>query len=469
MMIRNQVRIQKKIMNDIESERIKILNNSQIETGQYVVYWMQQSQRIADNQALLLAVQRADYYQLPLIVYFVLTWFPEANLRHYRFMLENLILIRSKLRDRQIRMIIEVADPLVGVSKIAENAREVITDKGYLNIQKKWRQKISEILSCRIYEVETDVIVPVEQAYSKQAWSAGVFRPKILAKLPQYLKKIPDFYSPQNTSWPEVSDFPRDLDLNALLIKLQPDNTVQLIPSIISGEQAAEKLLENFIRTKISHYHIGKNDPGEDFCSGLSPYLHFGQISPLKIARRVLQDRKGDGSESFLEELIVRRELSCNFVHYQPLYDQYESLPEWARKTLGDHRLNQRPFLYSLEELENSQTHDQYWNAAQTEMVLTGKMHGYMRMYWGKKVIEWTENPEEAFEILQHLNNKYELDGRDANAYTGIAWCFGLHDRPWTSRAVFGTVRYMNDKGLERKFNMVAYLDRINKMRKDLT
>jgi deoxyribodipyrimidine photo-lyase len=199
----------------------------------------------------------------------------------------------------------------------------------------------------------------------------------------------------------------------------------------------------------------------------MSPYLHFGQISPLYIA---LQIRKARGinkanKEAYLEELIVRRELSMNYCYYNPEYDSYSGLPDWAKKTLKAHRGDKREYVYSIEDLEDAQTHDPYWNAAQREMVLTGKMHNYMRMYWGKKLIEWSATPEQAFKCALYLNNRYELDGRDPNSFTGVAWCFGKHDRPWSERPIFGSVRYMNAAGLERKFDMEAYIRKIENLR----
>jgi deoxyribodipyrimidine photo-lyase len=189
----------------------------------------------------------------------------------------------------------------------------------------------------------------------------------------------------------------------------------------------------------------------------MSPYLHFGQISPLYIALKVSKTRSL-GAEAFFEELIIRRELSMNFVFYNEKYDSFKSIPDWAKKTLRAHQKDRRPYLYSPKELENAGTHDPYWNAAQKEMVITGKMHGYMRMYWGKKILEWSKTPEEAFKVALYLNNKYELDGRDPNGFIGVAWCFGKHDRPWGERAIFGNVRYMNDKGLKRKFDADKYV-----------
>ncbi|MGQ9671892.1 MAG: deoxyribodipyrimidine photo-lyase, partial [Candidatus Aminicenantales bacterium] len=186
-------------------------------------------------------------------------------------------------------------------------------------------------------------------------------------------------------------------------------------------------------------------------------YLHFGQISPVYIALRAMKT-KSRGADAFLEELIIRRELSLNFVFYNRNYDSFEALPAWAKQSLKSHEKNKRSSLYTLEEFEAASTHDPYWNAAQKEMLIKGKMHGYMRMYWGKKILEWCKTPEEAFRIALYLNNKYELDGRDPNGFAGVAWCLGKHDRPWPERPIFGNVRSMNDRGLKRKFDADKYV-----------
>jgi deoxyribodipyrimidine photo-lyase len=196
----------------------------------------------------------------------------------------------------------------------------------------------------------------------------------------------------------------------------------------------------------------------------MSPYLHFGQISPLYIALQVQEAIRVSAKtrEAYLEELIVRRELAMNFAYYNPAYDSFQAIPDWAKRTLKAHQRDKREYVYSQDELEEAKTHDPYWNAAQKEMVVTGKMHNYMRMYWGKKILEWCSDPEEAFRIAVYLNNKYELDGRDPNSFAGVAWCFGKHDRPWGERPVFGKVRYMSLGGMETKTDAAGYVDRVN-------
>jgi deoxyribodipyrimidine photo-lyase len=250
-------------------------------------------------------------------------------------------------------------------------------------------------------------------------------------------------------------------DLDRAMASLDIDRTVQPVTGYVGGASQALARLKDFLEHKLDHFTDLRNDPSQDFCSGLSPYLHFGQISPLTMA---LQVRATDspGKDALIEELIVRRELAFNFVHYNPRYDQYDGLAPWALRTLNFHAKDHREFLYTPEQFEQADTHDPYWNAAQREMVVTGRMHGYMRMYWGKKILEWSKTPKEAFDTALYLNNKYELDGRDPNGYAGVAWCFGQHDRAWGERPVYGKVRYMNANGLKRKFNIEAYVAKVD-------
>jgi deoxyribodipyrimidine photo-lyase len=235
----------------------------------------------------------------------------------------------------------------------------------------------------------------------------------------------------------------------------------------MGGTTEAKKRLRDFIKNKLDEYADLRNDPCLDATSNMSPYLHFGQISPLYIALKVMES-EARGKESYLEELIVRRELSYNFVYYNNNYDKFSSLPPWAKNSLNCHARDKREYIYSLEEFEQAKTHDPYWNAAQKEMVLTGKMHGYMRMYWGKKILEWTRNPRQGFKMALYLNNKYELDGRDPNGFAGVAWCFGKHDRAWSERKVFGKIRYMNAAGLKRKFDADKYVERVDRIEREV-
>ena len=257
-------------------------------------------------------------------------------------------------------------------------------------------------------------------------------------------------------------------NLDRILCQLDIDHSVSPVGYFQGGPVTAARLLEDFLSRKLKHYPDLRNDPSMDCVSHMSPYLHFGQISPLDIALKVRhapnQPRKA--KESYLEELIVRRELGINFVYFNEHYDSLKALPAWAEKTLLEHRADRREHVYGLDTLERAETHDPYWNAAQGEMVVTGKMHNYMRMYWGKKILEWSETPEMGFKNALYLNNKYELDGRDPNSFAGIAWCFGKHDRAWKERPIFGKIRYMNARGLERKFDIDTYVRKIRGLEK---
>ncbi|MBS3766469.1 deoxyribodipyrimidine photolyase, partial [Candidatus Bipolaricaulota bacterium] len=291
-------------------------------------------------------------------------------------------------------------------------------------------------------------------------------RPKINEKLDEFLegKETPD----PKTSSLDLETSIETSDPEDLLEDLEIDRSVKPVSRFSGGTSEAEELLEDFIEDKLEEYPDKSSDPGENYLSHMSPYLHFGQISPIYIANRV-REVGGPGVEDYLEQLIVRRELSINFVHYNQNYDDFGSiLPDWAFESLMEHEDDEREYLYTLEEFENAETHDPYWNAAQKEMNLTGKTHGYMRMYWGKKILEWTPNPERGYEITLYLNNKYELDGRDPNGFTGVAWCYGKHDQGWKERPVFGKTRYMNANGLERKFDIQSYVDKISKIEEDL-
>jgi deoxyribodipyrimidine photo-lyase len=440
----------------IQDERIRHLNRRGPRKGDYVLYWMQASQRAECNHALEFAVTRANNLKLPLVVYFGLTdKIPEANKRHYHFMLEGLKEVQASLRDRGIGMVIVHISPDTGAVAYAKKASLLICDRGYLKIQKKWRENVAQQIECPLVQVETDVVVPVETASDKEEYSAATMRRKIQRILHPFLVSI-DEQTPVIDSTGLIVESYDISDTSAATSDLVIDRTVRPSNVYHGGTKEARKRLDEFIKTKLVRYDELRNDPNEDGLSGLSPYLHFGQISPLYIALEASRTG-GAGAEAFLEELIVRRELSMNYVYYNPQYDLFTGLPDWVKRSLSEHEEDLRRYLYSREELEQGRTHDPYWNAAQREMVTTGKMHGYMRMYWGKKILEWTISPHEAFETALYLNNKYELDGRDSNGFTGVAWCFGKHDRPWSRRPVFGNVRYMSAEGLKRKFDADRY------------
>ena len=444
---------------------MKGLNKERIKDGKYVIYWMQASQRTEYNHALEYAVSKANELNKPLLVFFGITdRYPEANERSYYFMLEGLKEVKASLSKRGIKMVIWHKSPEVGVVELSKDASLVVVDRGYLKIQRKWRSYAAENIDCAFVQVESDVVVPVEVASTKEEYSAATFRPKIKKKLDYFLVPVKENRLAINSSYLNFDCFDID-NVGKAAARLNIDRSVERVHGFHGGTEEAKQYLESFLKNKLDGYAEGRNDPSVDYLSNMSPYLHFGQISPLYIALRVLE-ADSPGKDAYLEELIVRRELSMNFVFYNQNYDSFDGLPEWAKKTLIAHKRDSREYIYTLEELENAQTHDPYWNAAQKEMMIRGKMHGYMRMYWGKKIIEWSRTPEEAFNVALYLNNKYELDGRDPNGFTGVAWCFGKHDRPWKERQVLGKIRYMSTKGLTRKFDVDKYVEKINRILK---
>jgi len=449
----------------IQKERIKPLNQQSPANRRFVLYWMQASQRAEYNHALEYAIDQANALKKPLLVYFGVTdAFPEANARHYYFMLQGLNEVKAALNTRGIKFLIQRQSPEVGIIELARHSALVVVDAGYLKIQRQWRQIVAERIDCPLIQVESDVIVPVATASTKENFSAATLRPRIKRHLPFFIKPLATRPLDHASLDLDIDWEPFDIsNIAQALLGLDIDHSVAPVTDWVGGTVSAKQCLADFINHKLDHYAELRNDPGQDNLSRMSPFLHFGQISTLFIALEVLESNS-PGMDSYLEELIVRRELSMNFCYYNPKYDSLDGLPAWAHNTLTQHQRDPREFIYELPELEQAQTHDPYWNAAQQEMVLTGKMHGYMRMYWGKKILEWSRTLTEAFQQALYLNNKYELDGRDPNAFTGVAWCFGKHDRAWSERDIFGKVRYMNANGLKRKFDMATYVEKIKKL-----
>lgn len=445
--------------------RVRKLNSFEIKYVNYILYWMQSSQRTNYNLALNYAISEANKLNKPLMIFFGFTPnYPKANLRHYKFMLEGLREVYDSLEEIGVKMVVLKGSPENGVIRLAGNACLIVLDKGYLRKIRQWHKYVAERVKVPLIQVEDNVVVPVGEVSVREEYSAATIRPKILKKIQSYLFEPIEYLPLKNSLGLEFHslDLKEDMEFSA---DPNIDKSVKPVRYFKGGSKEAEKHLQKFIENKLSDYPEHRNDPNYDCLSNLSPYLHFGQISPVYITMRILDVPVSKvAKDAYLEELIVRRELAINYVNYNRNYDSFEGLPDWAKLTLISHRRDWRSYNYSLEELENSETHDIYWNAAQDEMRITGKMHGYMRMYWGKKIIEWTDDPETAFEISSYLNDKYELDGRDPNSYAGVAWCFGKHDRPWKERPIFGTVRYMNSDGLRRKFDADKYVQKIKNL-----
>ena len=449
----------------IHRERLRDLNAEPIRArGSYTLYWMQRAQRAHYNHALEHAIRLANENGLPLLAAFALTpRFPAGNRRSYAFMLEGLRQTQADLAARGIPLLLRRGQPSAAIAELAADAACVVTDRGYLRVERAWRQELARGLACRLTQVETDAVVPADVTSDKEEYAARTIRPRIHRHLATYLAPLEETPLERDGLEHPLAQAAPCGATPALLDDLDLPPEPQPVAAWRGGPDVAQRLLDAFIAGGLARYADDRNQPASATTSGLSPYLHFGQISPLDVALRVRAHEAAhpESVAAFLEELVVRRELAINMCLHHPAYDRLACLPDWARATLAEHAADPRPVAYSAAQLEAGQTHDPYWNAAQREMRLTGKMHGYMRMYWGKKLLEWTPDPATGYDLAVALNDRYELDGRDPNGYAGVAWCFGKHDQAWKERPIFGKVRYMNAKGLEHKFDMAAYVERI--------
>jgi deoxyribodipyrimidine photo-lyase len=444
----------------VEPERLSELNDAPERPGAYVLYWMQQSQRAVFNPALEVAIGAANRLGLPLLVAFGLhDGLPHAKARHYAFMLEGLVETATALRERGIAFVVRRGSPDAVILQLAAEASLIVCDAGYLRAQQRWRQRVAARAGRRVLMVEGDVVVPARLASAKQEIGARSLRPKLARWRDRFLVPLRRQRPLIRAQRLKIhSDSVLD-SVPELLAGLNIDHSVAPVAAFRGGHAHARRCLREFVAQRLGRYRAARALPAQAQVSRLSPYLHFGQISPVEIALAV-RDAAAPAAErdSFLEELIVRRELAVNYVITTPRYDLFEALPEWAQRSLNLHARDLRPHLYSYEQLAAGRTHDPYWNAAMRQMRLTGFMHNYMRMYWGKKVLEWSATPQQAHATLLRLNNSYFLDGRDANSYANVGWIFGLHDRPWPQRPIFGNVRSMSAAGLERKTDIQAYL-----------
>jgi deoxyribodipyrimidine photo-lyase len=447
----------------IHSKRIRKIKNIDYSNGP-VVYWMSRDQRIRDNWALLYCQHKALEYHVPMVVVFCLVQeFSGAEKRHYQFMVEGLKQIARGLGELNISFHLLQGEPVSMIPKFLKKIKAglLITDFDPLKIKRSWQEGVNRKSNIPMVEVDAHNIVPCWEASQKQEYAAYTLRPKIHKRLFEFLEPFPEIHK-----HPVSADIvaPVHIDWQSVLRNLKVEDIGGNITVFKSGEQEAGLVLKRFIKEKLDRYNADRNDPTKSGVSDLSPYLHFGQISAQRIAHDIENETENSPSkEAFLEELIVRRELSDNFCYYNPCYNAFNGFPAWARKTLSDHRLDTREFIYSFGQFENAETHDPLWNACQMEMVKRAKMHGYMRMYWAKKILEWTPSVEEALQIAITLNDRYELDGRDANGYAGIAWALGgVHDRAWFERPVFGKIRYMNDRGCRSKFDVDRYIKLCN-------
>ena len=439
-------------------------NGSPRKDGRCVVYWMQRAVRIVDNPALDVAIEAGNLLGLPVAVYFqAIPNYPNANLRHYHFLQQGLRDVAADAAARGVGFQLRRA-PESSLEGFLEEvgAALAVGDENRCREPERWRTVLARRLKIPFWTVDADVVVP-SRVFNRSFVLLHHFRPHLKAELPKYLV-APANVQPLHGWKPrkKLQSYPLDKDITAGYAKL--DRGVGPVDSLTGGTHAALKRLRDFVHLELRDYETTRNHPEVRGTSRPSPYLHFGNIGPITIALAVKKAvSEGKASEAaadkYLDQLIGWRELAVLFVRHEPNYDNWECAAPRARQTLVEHTADPRAHRYSFDQLEQAETGDELWNAAQREMVTTGWMHNYMRMYWAKKILEWAPDPARAFEWAVALNDRYELDGRDPNGYAGIAWAIvGRHDRPWFNRPVFGLVRSMSGASTAKKFDAERYI-----------
>lgn len=428
---------------------------------------MARDQRVDDNHALVVAQEQALRLEVPLCVVFCLL--PRSGQRaqeHYRFMIDGLRQVESDLKELNIPFMMIHGNPRERLHGVLHHLKPqaVIFDFSPLRGPQKLHQAIANEANCTVVEVDTHNIVPVWAASDHQEIGARTLRPKFKRLMPDYLNEAKHI-TRHPYDWPGTIKSLQDLQVSIkTIIDNVPANGSD-IARFKPGTEAAHAAVKDFVANRLAGYANQRNDPSTDGQSELNPYFHYGQLSSATAVRAVLEAIGQDASlqadaDAFIEEVTVRKELSDNFCYYNPQYDKLAGAPEWAQRTLTKHADDKREITYTRIEFERAQTHDEAWNAAQRQLTRSGKMHGYMRMYWAKKVLEWSRTPQEALETLLYLNDFYHIDGGDPSGYVGILWSIaGLHDRPWGERPVYGVVRSMVYNGLKRKFNIQEYIN----------
>jgi deoxyribodipyrimidine photo-lyase len=431
--------------------------------GRCIVYWMQRAMRIVDNPALDVAIEAGNLLGLPVVVYFsVIPNYPNANLRHYHFMAQGLRDVAEDAAVRGVGFVLRRPPGKLEAFLEEVDAALLIGDENPCREPERWRRVLASKLRLPYWTVDADVVVP-SRLFNRSFVLMHHFRPHLRRELADFLVAPPEIVPLRAWKpWKKLASDSPEQDITAGFKKL--DRTVRPVDSFVGGTHAALKRIKDFVNLELKDYEEARNHPELRGTSRLSPYLHFGNIGPRTVALAVEEAmRQGKASaasrDRFLDQLIGWRELAVLFVRHEPEYDNWECAAPWARKTLIEHAIDARAHRYSLRQLESAETADELWNAAQREMVTTGWMQGYMRMYWAKKILEWAPDPARAFEWAVELNDRYELDGRDPNGYAGIAWAIvGRHDRPWFNRPVFGLVRPMTGASLAKKFDAASYI-----------
>lgn len=427
--------------------------------GVAVVYWMQRAQRALDNPALDAAIAVANLVGKPVVVFFGLNPFvARANVRHYQFLAEGLADIAEGLAAKRVGFVLR-RHPHHRLEPFLAEVRPalVISDENPLRQMERWREAVAERLLVPFWTVDADVVVPTKLIESEQ-YAARTIRPRIHKHLDALLVPPPEPVAEQ--PWQPPRDMHNQPATPAILEGLPIDGSVGAVETFRGGTRAGLERLGRFVRSGLAAYGTTRNHPEVDGTSQLSPYLHFGHLGPRAVALAARQSGQPAASvDAFIEQVVVRRELAVNYVRYNPQYDRLDGCEPWARQTLRRHQPDPRTDTYDKAAFEHAQTHDPLWNAAQRQMVDTGWMHNYVRMYWAKKILEWSRDAETAFDIAVELNDRYEVDGRDPNGYTNIAWAIGgKHDRPWPQRPVYGTIRSMAFDRTRKKFDAAAYV-----------
>ncbi len=451
-------------------ERVRALNRlPPRQPAKYVLYWAQMNRRADSNHALAYAAREANRLELPLLVYEGLTCtYREANDRMHTFVLEGVPEQQRRMEALgagycfYLRKRKQDANDVL--YRLASEAAMVVTDDYPTFIGAEHNSRVPERIGVAFHAVDASCVVPMSH-FTKQEWAAYTIRPKIQKVLQDHLKPVERIMLQRRWEGPRPEWHTEVTEgmIAGLVAECEIDHSVKPSLTFTGGREAAEKHLHRFLTARLRRYGEERNSPSNHATSGLSPYLHFGQISAVEVALAAegYAAEKGVSAAEFLEELIVRRELAFNFARFSRRVDTLDVLPEWVQLTLRKHANDHRQYLYTPDHFEWGRTHDPLWNACQREMLLRGKIHGYYRMYWGKKIMEWSPSMEQALETMLHLHDRYALDGRDPNTYTGVLWCFGLHDRPWGERPVFGTIRYMGYDGMKRKTDVPGYIREI--------
>jgi deoxyribodipyrimidine photo-lyase len=449
----------------VRPERVTPLNESPVDSaGTCVYYWMERSHRATDNLALDHAIRLANVHRVPVVAYFGIDEaYPGCSPRTTAFMADGLRETQRALTERGIPLVVRLENPVLGIQRLLGERRgtALVVDSTVVQPGRTWRRQLARSVDVRMEEVDDLCVVPFRM-FERREYAARTIRPKLHDAWPGFIEDR----ASAEPEFAQLSSGLDSLDLSevtgeTLIRRLHHDRDARALAEPRGGTAAASDRLRRFIDDRLPGYER-RNDPNAGVRSGLSPFLQFGHISPLTILRAVTSSgAPGEAVDAFVEEMLVRRELAANFCWHTPDYRSVDALPEWARETLEIHTRDARDNHYTFARLEAGATHDRLWNAAQAELVTCGTIHGYVRMYWGKKILEWTSSPQEALGVMTDLNDVWPLDGRGANGYTNVLWCLGLHDRPFKERPIYGKVRSMTRSGCERKFDVGQYVESV--------